>query len=82
MKNMFEMIFDGLNEFLEDCKEKEYVVFYEVNMTNGRYDYYTFTKNQLLNFLKENETKKIIVFKIKDEVKIKKEFTIEEKEDD
>ena len=82
MKNMFEMIFDGLNEFLEDCKEKEYVVFYEVNMTNGRYDYYTFTKNQLLNFLKENETKKMIVFKIKDEVKIKKEFTIEEKEDD
>lgn len=75
---MFRIIVDAIDDFIEDCKEKEYVCFYKVNMTNGRYDKMLFTKKQLLQFMKEHETKDIIVFKIKDEVKINKIFKVED----
>lgn len=79
---IFQELANGINEFLEACKEKEYIVFDNTEMTNGRFNCYYFTKNQLLEYMKEHELCKLKVFRIKDEVKIKKEFTIEEKEDD
>lgn len=75
---IFKYLAENIDNFIEDCKEKEYVVYFKVNMTNGRYDRFLFTKKQLLQFMKENETRKMEVFKIEDKVKIKKTFEIEE----
>ena len=75
---IFKCLAENIDNFIEDCKEKEYVVYFKVNMTNGRYDRLLLTKKQLLQFMKENETRKMEVFKIKDKVKIKKTFEIEE----
>ena len=83
MKSIIEDFIDGINEILEDCKEKEYIVFCDSHfISNGVYDCYYFTKNQLLKFMKKHETYRMKIFRIKDEIKIHKEFTIEEKEDD
>ncbi len=75
---MIRVLMNEIDNFIEDCKEKEYEVYHEVNMTNGRFDRYLFTKKQLLQFMKENELKKINVFKIKDKVRIKKTFELED----
>lgn len=75
---IFKCLAENIDNFIEDCKEKEYVVYFKVNMTNGRYDRLLLTKKQLLQFMKENETRKMEVFKIEDKVKIKKTFEIEE----
>lgn len=75
---ILKILEENIENFIEDCKEKEYVVYYSVNMTNGRYDKHLFTKKQLLKFIKEHELYKIEVFKIKDEVKINKNVEIEE----
>ncbi len=75
---MFRIIRDEIDSFIEDCKEKEYIVFFKVNMTNGRYDKKLFTKKQLLQFMKENGAKGITVFKIKDEIKINEIFEVED----
>lgn len=71
------MIFKILEDFIEDCKEKEYVVYCSNRMTGG-YNRYLFTKKELLKFVKEHELATIEVFKIKDEIKINKIIEIEE----
>lgn len=75
---IFKILQESIENFIEDCKEKEYVVYYNSNMSSGRYDKHLFTKKQLLKFIKENELYKIEVFKIKDEIKINKTIEIEE----
>ena len=82
MSNLFKILADKIDDFVEDCKEPEFVVFEKVNMTNGRWNEFTCTKKQLLEFMKEHETCEMKVFRIEDEVKIIKEFSIELKEDD
>ena len=75
---MFRCVIEQIDNYIEDCKEKEYVVYHKVNMINGRYNRYLFTKKQLLRFMKEHETCDIEVFKIKDNVKINKIFEVED----
>jgi hypothetical protein len=79
---IFQEVAESLNRCIENCKKKEYIVFDNTEMTNGRFNRYYFTKNQLLEYIEKHELCKLKVFRIKDEVKIKKEITIEEKEDD
>lgn len=69
---MLKILIDSIDNFLEDCKEKEYEVYYKVNMSNGRYEKLLFTKRQLLDFIKKHDVADIQVFKIKDRVKINK----------
>ncbi len=75
---IFKILEENIEDFIEDSKKKEYVVYYSVNMTNERYNKHLFTKKQLLKFIKEHELYKIEVFKIKDEIKINKNIEIEE----
>lgn len=75
---IFKILEENIEDFIEDCKKKEYVVYYSTNAIDGRYNKYLFTKKQLLKFIKEHELYKIEVFKIKDKVKINKNVEIEE----
>lgn len=72
---IFECLAENIDNFIEDCKEKEYVVY--VGRSFG-FERYLFTKKQLLQFMKENEISRMEVFKIEDKVKIKKTVEIEE----
>lgn len=72
------IIVDEILNFIEDCKEKEYVVYEETRI--GYINRYLFTKKQLTEYINRHEISKFDVFKIKDAVKIKR--TLEVKEDD
>lgn len=75
---MIRVLIEEIDNFIEDCKEKEYEVYHEVYMSNGRFERHLFTKRQLLQYMKKHELQEINVFKIKDKVKINKTFELEE----
>ena len=68
---------DEILDFIEDCKEKEYVV-YEKNLIY--YSKYLFTKKQLMEYMNTHEIANFDVFKIKDEIKVKRTLEIGESE--
>lgn len=70
-------IVDFIGECIEGCKEKEYVV-YEKNLMY--YSKYLLTKKQLIQFMKTHEIANFDVFKIKDEIKVKRTLEIGESE--
>lgn len=74
---MIRYLIDGIDNIIEECKKKEYVVYCKGSLTIG-YIKHCFTKKQLLQFMKDHELWEMDVYKIKDEVKINKIFEIEE----
>lgn len=77
---MVEDIIKMVDNFIEDCKDKEYVCYYN-DRTSNRYDKFLFTKKQLIEFINENQLDKLEVYKITDRIQIERELRIKEKGD-
>lgn len=73
---MLEKITEVIQDLAESFKEKEYVCYYRTSM--GFLEKVYLTKKELVKFINKHSTTELEAYKIKDELKIKREIYIEE----
>lgn len=70
---IFESIINDAQDFLENCKEKEYVVY---RNTIGGYQKVLLTKAQLTDYINKNQLADLDIYKINNKIKIKRTLEI------